>query len=364
MEFFNRQHCKYTGIKGFIKVYNEAIRYQYMITEKAKYKAKVLVFLEKHGLEATLDAFPHKRSTLYSWRQQWLKGGKKIEALNEKKRTPQTKRKRIWPLETIQEIKRLRDKYPNLGHDKIYPLLNEFCILKNLKCPQSRTIARLIADDPKKMRMFPYKVTHFGKIKRTNRQKVLRKPKDFKPLYPGHCVALDTVEIFLNGLRRYIITFEDIYTRFSFAWATTSHASLAAKEFFDKCQRVFPYEFHYVLTDNGSEFKKHFAEELKQQHLIHYHTYPKTPKMNAHVERFNKTIQESFIDFHYQLLKNDINEFNRQLMDWLIFYNTQRVHYAFQNKLSPIQFIISYQQSAKTALESRIGWHYTGSLLI
>lgn len=365
MEFFNHEHCKYTGIKGFIKVYNEAIRYQYMITEKAKYKAKVLVFWEKHGLEAVLDAFPVKRSTLFSWKQQWLKGDKKIEVLNEKKKAPRERRKRIWPLEIIAEIRRLRgrDASPNLGAPKIHPILHDFCAARNLRCPRIRTIARLIADDPEKMKVFPQKVTHFGKIKPLKRQKVLRKPKDFKPAYPGHLVALDTVEIFINGVRRYVITFEDIYTRFGFAWATKSHASLAAKEFFELCQRAFPfsYNFLYVLTDNGSEFKKHFAEELKRLHLTHYHTYPKTPKMNAHVERFNRTIQESFVDFRHQLLRGDIDEFNRQLMDWLIFYNTERVHYAFQNKLSPVQFMISYQQSvpAKIASESRIGWHYT-----
>lgn len=47
MEFFNRIHCKYTGIKGFLTVYNDAIKYRYMITEKAEYKVKVLVFWEK-----------------------------------------------------------------------------------------------------------------------------------------------------------------------------------------------------------------------------------------------------------------------------------------------------------------------------
>jgi transposase InsO family protein len=61
--------------------------------------------------------------------------------------------------------------------------------------------------------------------------------------------------------------------------------------------------------------------------------------MNAHLERFNKTIQEDFVNFRYELLKSNLDEFNRQMMDWLIFYNTERVHYAFQNKMSPIQFI-------------------------
>ena len=51
---------------------------------------------------------------------------KRIEALNEKSRAPQTKRRRIWPYEVIQEIKKLREEHPNLGSEKIYPLLTEF----------------------------------------------------------------------------------------------------------------------------------------------------------------------------------------------------------------------------------------------
>jgi len=347
-----------------LTVYNDAIRYQYMITEKAEYKAKVLVFSEKHGLEATLDAFPVKRPCLYSWKQQWDKGDKKIESLNEKSKTPRTKRKRLWSTEIITEIKLLRHKHPNLGEKKVYPLLNEFCLKNNLLCPKPSTIGRLI-HDLGGLRIYPQKVSHLGKIKKTYHQKVLRKPKDFIPQYPGHLVALDTVELFVNGCRRYVITFEDIYTRFSFAWSTKSHASLAAAEFFALCQKVFPYSYNflYVLTDNGSEFKKHFTEELRELHLTHYHTYPKCPQMNAHIERFNRTIQEEFIDYHSFLLLNP-DEFNHKLMDYLIFYNTQRVHYAFQNKLSPIQFMLSLQQSQRPMLskmlqKSRIGCDYT-----
>lgn len=364
MEFFNHIHCTYTGIKGFLTVYNDAVRYRYMITEKAKLKAKVLIFWEKHGLEATLDAFPHQRSTLYLWKQQWEQGGKRIDALNEKSRAPKAKRKRLWPLEVIQETRRLREVHPNLGEKKVYPLLLKFCQEKDISCPSPVTIGRLI-HDLGGLRTFPKKVSHFGKIKKVNRQKVLRKPKGLTPSYPGHLVALDTVEQFVDGCRRYVITFEDIYTRFSFAWGTKSHASLAAAEFFTLCQKAFPYsyDFLFVLTDNGSEFKKHFTKELQRLHLTHYHTYPKTPKMNAHVERFNRTIQEEFVDYHAWLLKNP-DDFNRKLMDYLIFYNTERVHYAFQNKLSPLQFMVSLSQESlplHLPLESKIGCGYTES---
>ena len=361
MGFYHQIHCRYTGIKGFITIYNDALRYGYMITQKAREKARTLVFWERHGLQATLDAFPVKRSTLYSWKRAWEEGDRKMEALNEKSRAPHLKRKRLWPTDTKEEIRRIRKEHPNLGGEKILSLLQGFSMEKNLVCPKSRTIGNIIYDLGG-LRAFPKKILHNGKTKKVNRQKVLRKPKDFISEYPGHLVALDTVERFVDGCRRYVITFEDIYTRFSFAWATASHASKAAAEFFTLCQRVFPhsYAFLFVLTDNGSEFKKHFTEELRRLHITHYHTYPRTPKMNAHLERFNRTIQEEFVDYHVSLLK-DPDVFNRALMDYLIFYNTERVHHAFKNKLSPIQYMLQWSQAniLKIPMESRRGLHYT-----
>jgi len=87
-----------------------------MLTQKAKDKAKVLIFWEKHGLEATIDAFPVKRSALFEWKRQLKEGQGKLISLNEKKRTPKRKRKRIWPFEVIQKIKEIRHNslHPNL----------------------------------------------------------------------------------------------------------------------------------------------------------------------------------------------------------------------------------------------------------
>ena len=219
-------HCKYTGIKGFVRLYQYGLKFRTMITDKAKYKARALFFWEKHGIKATLDAFKEKRSTLYLWKQLFKKGEKKIEALNEKSKIPQVKRRRIWPEKVIAEIKRLRWEHPNLGKDKIYPLLLKYCLERELKCPKPSTVGRIITDLGG-LRLFPKKISHFGRIKQSKRKKVLRKPKNFKAEYPGYLVALDTIEKFVHGLRRYVITFEDVYTRFSFAWSTTSHASKA-----------------------------------------------------------------------------------------------------------------------------------------
>ena len=350
MRIFN----KFRNTKGFLSTAHNALKWAYMITDKAEYRYKVLAHWQKHGLASAMDAFEVKRRTLFNWKSALKKGGGKAEALNPGKTEPQEKRKRIWPLEILSEIRRLRTAHPNLGKEKLFPELKEFCLIHGLKCPQPKTIGRLIADLGG-LRMFPQKVSHFGKVKKANRQKVLRKPKDFRPQYAGHLVALDTIEKFVYGMRRYVITFEDIFTRFSFAWGTSSHASLAAKEFFSICVKIFPYPIVFVLTDNGSEFKKHFNEELNRLYLTHFHTYPRTPKMNAHLERFNKTIQEEYIDYHlYELI--DPIKFNQGLMDWLIWYNTRRVHYAFKNKYFPVQYMIYLENNPR---ECKSGWPHT-----
>ena len=190
MVFFHHIHCKYTGIKGFVTLYNDALRYRYMITEKALKKAGILAFWEKHSLDATMEAFNIKRRSLFGWKRKLKEAGGKLEGLNDKSRVPRKKRKRIWRLEIISEIKRLRWDHPNLGKEKLYPELKEFCERNNLVCPKPKTIGRLIKDLGG-LRIFPQKISHFGKIKPIKRQKVLRKPKDFKAEYPGHCVCFN-----------------------------------------------------------------------------------------------------------------------------------------------------------------------------
>lgn len=351
----------YRGIKGFVTVYDRAVRYRYMITNIAKRRQKILIHWEKYGLESTIDAFGVLRRTLFNWKLAFRQSGGKPEALNPKKRTPKNKRIRSWDWRILEEIKRLRsrDQHPNLGAEKLHPLLLDFCNILRIKRPGSTTIERLIKDLGG-LRVFPQKVTHFGKIKKANRQKILRKPKDFKVLHPGHTIALDTIEKQRNGRRMYILTAIDIYTRTTFAIATKSHSSKTFAHFFYLIMQLFPYEVKNVLTDNGSEFKKHLDQLLKKNNITHYHTYPKTPKMNAHCESFNGTIQEEFVDYNINLLFDNTTLFNEKMKEYLIFYNTKRVHCAFKNKLTPFAVLNrSEYYVSKLPAECKNGWGYS-----
>lgn len=328
---------------------DSAIRWVRMITDEAKKRYEILVFLNKHGLTATREAFKVSERTLWNWKAMLKKSDGLVESLNPKSRAPKQRRRRVWSPAVVSEIRRVREHHPNLGKEKVFVHLQAFCREKKLVCPKVRTIGRLIADSKDKMRTFPQKVGHNGQMKRLDRTKKSRKPKGFIALRPGQCISLDTIEFHFWGRRIYVITMIDLFSRYAFAHVTTSHASKAAQEFFTRCLQVFPYAVENVLTDNGSEFMKDFDTYLREICLVHWHTYPKTPKMNAHCERFNRTLEDEFFINHTFHLHN-IARCNAKLNEWLGWYNIERPHHSLE-LLSPVQFLSKYAQTNKLTQE-------------
>jgi len=346
MPFYHHTHCKYAGIKGFINLYEYALKYSYMITDKAKFKAKVLSFWAKHGLEATIDAFPVKRSTLFSWKKKFKESNGNLEALNDKSRSPHKKRERIIDQRIKDFIIIQRTQHPRLGKEKIKSFLNEYCLNQNIVSISESTIGRAI-NDFKEKKLIPInaKVYLSGKTgnilarKPKKKRKKLRR-KNYQPQKAGDLLQLDTVVKFINGVKRYVITAIDLKSDFAFAYAYSTPSSLNTKDFFDKLTLVSPFKIARIQTDNGSEFEKYFREHIEKEKIVHFHNYPRCPKMNAFIERFNRTIQEEFIDWHRQLLADSLDGFNHKLIDWLLWYNTKRPHWSLGLK-SPLQYIIS-----------------------
>lgn len=126
-----------------------------------------------------------------------------------------------------------------------------------------------------------------------------------------------------------------------FAYAYKNLSSVKSLDFFKKLETVYPKEdgIKTVQTDNGSEFSGHFTKYLKDRNIKHVASYPKSPKVNAFVERANRTIQEEFIEGHLDYAITDIGEFNSKLMEYLMWFNTKRPHKSLGN-LSPIQNIL------------------------
>ncbi|BAF69839.1 integrase core domain-containing protein [Nitratiruptor sp. SB155-2] len=344
----------FPGLKGYKRL--KQIYYNsLMISEEAKRRKKILEFWQKYGLEATIEAFGVSRRTLYRWKKSFNDANGDIKALNPKSRKPKKVRESKVPLEVIKEIKRLREKYPNIGKAKLYHLLKPFCEAKGVKTPSESTIGRIIAKAPDTMRLVPYRIDTKGKVQPKKRVQKSRKPKNLKTK-PFELWAVDTIQIVSNGIKRYILTMIDPLTRIAFAVAIPSkrakHTAYALEALIDGITSIKHKRKLAILSDNGSEFKKEFDALLEQKGLTHYWTYPKSPKMNAHNERFNRTIQEQFIQYYEDVLFTDLQEFNKKLAKWLIDYNTKIPHHSLNLK-SPVQFL------PENHYECHMYWTYT-----
>ena len=74
--------------------------------------------------------------------------------------------------------------------------------------------------------------------------------------------------------------------------------------------------------------------------LPQWYSRVRTPKDNAVLERFNRTIQEEFVEMAYAGIE-DLKEFNDELTEWLVEYNSVRPHQAL-DYLTPLEYIDTY----------------------
>jgi len=332
---------KYGGCKGFSRLYNYGLRHYpnyIMITKEAEKRVKILKFWKKYGLQVATDAYGAKQSTLYLWWKIYKDSGYKTKGLNPgiQARINNNKRK-IDPI-ILKEMRRLRlEECPNMGKTKVKKNLDIFCKKNNLPIYSESKIGRIIKE--KKIHHHRQKVYHNGTIKIIKKSKKLRKPSDLRINSTGDLIEIDVVVRFIGLMKRYIVTAVDIHSRYSFALCYEKHNSLCARDFIQKLEKVFPYKIKAIQTDNGSEFHKYFMHYLEKRKITHYWNYKGQPYRQGHIEKFNRTIQEEFVDQNEMWL-DGINEFNEKLLEWIMWYNTKRFHWSL-NLMSPVDYLIN-----------------------
>lgn len=151
--------------------------------------------------------------------------------------------------------------------------------------------------------------------------------------HPGALVQMDTIHFFdAKGIRHYVYTALDVYGRYGFAWRSKKANAWQSILFFRRTKRYYPFPIECVQTDNGPEFSKFFTDALSRVRVKHRHSHPRSPNENAHVERFNRTIQEEMPKEGLCFKEaKDIPIFIR----W---YNTERPHLSL-DCLTPQEFL-------------------------
>lgn len=308
--------------------------------EIATYRLKVIGFQEKHGVAATQDAFGISKATVLRWKQTLKKAKGRLESLIPRSKAPHRKRTMLTPPRILSFIAELRGRHGRLGKEKIKPLLDEYCHAQGLPTLSVSTIGKVIQRN--QLLVSSKRIYHDPSVRRTQRRYTkIRVKRTPKPDQVGH-VQMDSIIRFLDGMRFYLINAVDIASKFQFSYAYPRLTSHNALDFLNKRQTVYPCEsgIKVVQTDNGSEFLGAFSVALQERKIPHLAGYPKSPKINAFVERANRTLQEEFVEQYLDFALTDLPEFNRHLMDYLVWFNTKRVHRSLGN-ITPIQYLLN-----------------------
>lgn len=183
-------------------------------------------------------------------------------------------------------------------------------------------------------------------VKRTlDRLGLLKKRSPWKRYHPhvdrpqalsaGDLVQMDTIHLMISEKKRiYVFVLLDVYSRWVYVKAFERMNSNLMLEFVREAQKEAPFQFKMLQSDHGPEFGKWFVERIQKSHR---YTRIGKPNDNAHIERFNRTIQEECLDKH----ERKVEVLNQVLKEYIPYYNTKRLHLGINLK-TPAQMVPSY----------------------
>ncbi len=267
---------------------------------------------ERVGVRAAARYYGIPPGTVCKWKKKRrIHGHHPIPTLSSKpKHHPQTLKREI-----VEKIIKVRVETKRCAEVVHKTLLNEGAVvsLSSVK----RTLNRAYLTKKKS----PWKRLHFT----TSRPDVAK---------PGDLVQLDTIHLMTDNKKRiYVYTLIDVHTRWAYALATDKIGAGYSVRFIHNAQLNAPFKFNHLQSDNGPEFSNCFSLGAG---VAHRHSRIRKPNDNAHIERFNRTIQEECLD---GLLKTP-TVLNSAIQKYLKYYNEKRLHFGI-NLQAPIQFLTS-----------------------
>lgn len=154
-----------------------------------------------------------------------------------------------------------------------------------------------------------------------------KRPHDATPrpeaAYAGALLETDTVHILApDGSRIYVYTIIDLYSRWAYAEAVEKIGADASVQFVRRAAALAPFPFEVVQSDHGSEFSIWFTHMLWSMNILHRHSRVRQKNDQAHIERFNRTIQEECLDH----TAHTVFEFQKALAEYMRYYNSEHLH--------------------------------------
>jgi hypothetical protein len=356
VDHYARAYPIFSRIRGYRRVEEmlHSLR-RFSRDEVARERHRILRFYDTYGEKATKEAFGVDRKLIHVWKRRLTANDGHLEALIPHSTRPIKVRRMRIDSRIIGWIRQMRQEHPGMGKEKLKPFVDRYCKEAQIPSVSESTIGKII----KRHKFFSQRS---GRVYHDPCSKWMedrrRKPKRLRVTHApkhaefGHFQADSSVK-FMDGIRRYMISAIDCTLKFSFSSCYSQLTSRAARDFLSRLEMVYPLPIKSLQTDNGAEFLGEFDAYLKHKGIPHYFTYPRCPKINGCVERFNRTLKEEFINHNLHII-NDLPRFREKLVDYLIFYNTQRPHKTLGLK-SPIDYLVSQGATSKMIATSTGG---------
>jgi transposase InsO family protein len=167
-------------------------------------------------------------------------------------------------------------------------------------------------------------------------------PRRPHPTRAGELVQTDTIHYICPTTyqRRYVYTVIDLYSRMAYAEMHSSIRPGIAADVVSRAQRLWDFKITMIQADNGPEFSHYFERQMNRQGIIVRHSRLGRPNDNAHIERFNRTIQEECLGSRISS-RVATATLQTKIDQYIEHYNTKRVHLGLQLKI-PIQMLQSF----------------------
>jgi len=308
-------------------------------------KLKQVEAFRKHGVAwiEIQSLVGISRATYYRWKRRLER--ESLKGLVPKSKRPKHLRQKVhWTPKLLIAIETLRKQNPTWGRWPIWLALKK----QGFRVSE-RTVGRILAYLEKRGRV--ESVASFlarlrwGKVKRRKalRPYARRKPKKYEIKRPGDLVQVDTLTILL-GPGEIIKHFSavDLFTRFSLAEVHTRATANLATGFLAHLIANAPFPIRAIQVDGGSEFMAEFEEACERLGIALFVLPPKSPKLNGHVERMQRTFRE---EFYTRPLPSKIPELQRELDSYLDYYNRERPHRALGG-LAPLEYLARMQEES------------------
>lgn len=298
--------------------------------EIARGKAIKMLVVEKKPVGLIADRFGVHRSTVWRWYQKWKNTNSHIQFTNAVRRqylgiSPYKCDICKWKIESessspkhphtlaedlVQLVLDVRDQIKRCA-EVVWHYINKIlCINISLS-----SVRRILKRHHKMAK---------PKYHRNREYKGIPRPKI---LSPGDLIEIDTIHLFnpISKQKRYIYTVVDLYSRMAYARVYKELKPIHSLNTILEAEQYFGFNFKMVQSDNGLEFARYFEARLETKGIKIRHTRLGRPNDNAHIERFNRTIQEECTG-NYYLETEPLKSMDNKILSYIDFYNHKRIH--------------------------------------